>query len=145
MKFLLYGPSLRARSINKKFQPEVWNFTVKPEQTRLLSCLLYGLRQAKRARNKEKFYTAFIFRHNFVRTIKFRKEIFFRTHSLRRDTCFVQLLAFLTKFLSAKVTKFARFYKQKFWREKCVMPVGVYREITDRKLTNQSARTIAAI
>ena len=28
MKFLLYGPSLCARPINKKFQPEVWNFTV---------------------------------------------------------------------------------------------------------------------
>ena len=53
------------------------------------------------ARNRENFY------------IKFRKEIFFRTHSLRRDTCFVQLLAFLTKFLSAKVTKFARFCKKR--------------------------------
>ena len=46
--------------------------------------------------------------------------------------CFVQFLAFLTKFLSAKVTKFARFRKQKPWQEKSVMLVGVYRGITDR-------------
>ena len=96
-------------------------------------------------RNRENFYIAFIFRHNFVRIVKFRKEIFFRAHSLRRDMCFVQFLTFLTKVLSAKVTKFARFYKQKFWGKKSVMPVGVYWAITDRKLTNQSARTIAAI
>ena len=49
MKFLPYGPSLLARSIKKKFQPEFWSFTVKPEQTRLLSCLSYGFRKAKRA------------------------------------------------------------------------------------------------
>ena len=36
------------------------------------------------------------------------------------------------KFLSAKVTNFARFRKQKLWREKSVMLAGVYREITDR-------------
>ena len=64
---------------------------------------------------------------------------------LRRDKFFVQFLSFLTKFLSAKVTKLARFCKQKPWREKSLMPVGVYRGITDRQLTNQSARTIATI
>ena len=82
-------------------------------------------------RNRENFYIAFIFCHNFVRMIKFRKEIFFSETK--------------TKFLSAKVTKFARFYKQKLWQEKCVMHVGVYWGIMDRKLTNQSTRTIVAI
>ena len=47
-------------------------------------------------------------------------------------SCFSCLLLILTKFLSAKVTKFARFCKQTQWREKSVMPVGIYREITDR-------------
>ena len=126
MKLLLYGPSLWARSINQNFQPEVWNFTVKPEQTRLFSCLLYGSRQESE-RNRGSFHIVFIYRRNFLRIIKFRKEIFFRRHSLRNDTCFVQFLAFLKKFLSAKATKFAKFYKHKFWREKYVMPVGVYR------------------
>ena len=54
MKFLLYGPSLCenknkcmyvcmyvCRSINQTFQPEVWSFTVKPEQTRLLKYKLF--------------------------------------------------------------------------------------------------------
>ena len=47
MKFLLYGPRLEARSIKQKFQHEVWNSTVKAEQTRLLSCLLYGFKKGK--------------------------------------------------------------------------------------------------
>ena len=50
----------------------------------------------------------------------------------RRDVCFAQFLAFLTKFLSAKVTKFDSFCKQKQWREKSVMPVGDYGGIPDR-------------
>ena len=83
------------------------------------------------ARNRENYYIAFISRHNFVRVIKFRKEIF-RTHSKRSDTCFVQFPSFLTKFLSAKVTKFAKLCKQKPLPKKSIMPVDVYRGITDR-------------
>ena len=52
MKFLLYGPNLWARSIKQKFQPEFWNFTAKTDQTRLLSCLLYGFREAKREKRE---------------------------------------------------------------------------------------------
>ena len=45
---------------------------------------------------------------------------------------FFPFLAFLTKFPSAKVTKFVWFCKQKPWWEKSVIPVGDYRRIPDR-------------
>ena len=99
MKFLLYGPSFWARSTKQKNQPEVWNFSVKPKQTRLLSCLLYGFRCAKREIERTSTLPSFS-----VTIKQFRVEIFFRTHNYRRDTCFVQFIAFLTKFISAKVS-----------------------------------------
>ena len=83
------------------------------------------------ARNRENFYIAFIFRRNFVRIINFRKKSLSELIVNGTDTCLVKFLAFLTKFLSAEVTKFARFCKQKPWREKTVMSVGVYRGIKD--------------
>ena len=53
--------------------------------------------------------------------------------------CFVQFLAFLRIFFQRKSLSSLAIVN------KNLMPVGVYREITDRLLTNQSARTIAAI
>ena len=74
-------------------------------------CLLFIIwfhADRQSAQNRKNFYIAFIFRHNFVRIMKFRQAIF------RRDMCFVQFLAFLTNFLSAKVTiKFPSHCKQK--------------------------------
>ena len=61
-------------------------------------------------RNRENFYIA-SFSSQFRQYNKIQEKIF-STHG-RRDTCFVQFLVFLTKFLSAEVTKFARFCKQK--------------------------------
>ena len=52
MKFLHYGPSLWTRSINKKFHSEVWNFTVKTEQTRLLKVVYYMASDMQSARKK---------------------------------------------------------------------------------------------
>ena len=38
--------------------------------------------QIEKAREiKKNFYIAFIFRHNFVKIIKFREKVFFRTQS----------------------------------------------------------------
>ena len=45
--FLFHGPSLWARSIKQKFSPKSGIFTVKPEKTRLLSCLLLWLQVGK--------------------------------------------------------------------------------------------------
>ena len=84
--------------------------------------------------NSENFYFAFIFRHNSEK--KSSSELIVK-----------EKIRVLFNFLvtSAEVTKFATFCKQNPWREESVMAVGVYRGITDRLLTNQSARTIAAI
>ena len=79
------------------------------------------------AQNRENLYIAFIFRHNYVRIVKFKKENV-QTHSQRRYV-FCSILAFLIKFLFAKVTKFARFCKQKPWQEKSVMLWVITREI----------------
>ena len=83
-----HGPSLLARSIKQKFQTEVWNFTVKPKETRLLSFLI-----------------------QFVGIVKFRKETSELIVEKRYLFFIFQFLALLTKFLSAKGTKFARFCK----------------------------------
>ena len=104
MKFLLYGPSLWARSIKQKFQLEVWNFTVRPEETRLLSYLLYGFRYAKREKRRELLHCLHF-------PSQFRQDNSEKKSSARivkEDTCFVRFLAFLTKCYSAKVTRFAR-------------------------------------
>ena len=103
MNFFLNGPSVWARSINQKFQPEVWHFTVKPAS------------DMQSGQNRENFYIAFIFRHNFVRPIKFRKHTSFWTHVKEEIRVSFNFLLFFNQ-----VYKFAsyRFCKQKAWREK---------------------------
>ena len=76
-------------------------------------------------RNRENFYITFIFSQNFVRIIKLRKEIF-RTRAVKEEIRVYSIFVFFNDVSSAKVTKFARFCKQRPRWEKSVIPVGVY-------------------
>ena len=50
-------------------------------ENKVIKLYIIWLQSRQSLRNRENFYIAFIFRHNFVAIIKFRKEIFFRTPS----------------------------------------------------------------
>ena len=109
MKFLLYGPSLWARSTNQKFQPEYQNFTVKPEQTRLLICLLYGFRQAKRAKQRELLHCLH-FLSQFCQNNKIQK----RNHQNSQIRVLFNFSPFQRSFFS-RSHKVRWFCKQKPW------------------------------
>ena len=112
MKCLLYGPSLWARSIiNQKFQPEVWNFTVKPVE---LLCLIFD--QITMAQEQKLFIIWLqmgearqMERTSTWRSFSITKKCSSERIVKQEISVWFKFLLFLTKFLSAKVTKFVWF------------------------------------
>ena len=78
-------------SINQKLQLEVWNFTVRPEDTRLLSCLLYGFRYRQIVRG---LLHSLHFPSQFRHDNKFQKRNVLQNAELKKKYLFCSISCF---------------------------------------------------